>query len=100
MGLPDSGVGLSNQSLMFLRIEVRVPSKQQSGAFDRPESYPAPPARGSLLSSSAIDFFYTNSRLHHIARRQSRHLRIVEPFGGRLRMPVKKFSLSMLIRGV
>ncbi len=100
MGLPDSEMGWSNQSLMFFRIVVQVPLKQQSGAFDCPELYLAPLVQGSLLNSLAMDFFYTNSRLHHIVRRQSRHLQIVEPFGGHLQMPVKCFSLSMLIRGV
>ncbi len=88
-------MGRSSQFLMCSRIAAWVSSKQRSGAFDRPESYPAPPTQGSLLSSSAMDFFCTNIRLHH-ARRQNRHLRIVESFGGHLQNPVKGISLSML----
>src|SRR5258708_30254126 len=93
MGLPE--MGRSSQSLMFFRTAVRVPSKQRSGAFDRPESYPAPPARGSLPSFLAMDSPCTNIRLHCIVRHQSRHLRNFESFDGHLQNPFKKRLLML-----
>src|SRR5260221_1254834 len=44
----------SNQSLIISRIAVWVPSKQQDGAFDRFESYPAALHLPRLGTSSRV----------------------------------------------